>query len=439
MQSILVLAADESPRLEYILNELLTNRLGIEYKITTSQDYFLKSNSAKINYGNKIIEGCINIPAVNLLYQEDIKKPEIKTTADARWHITFFNKPFENIPDTKTTTHWLNFDMLAAAFFLLTRYEEYGNKQTDKHGRYNYKNSLAFVNNFLHLPLIDIWVETAKTIIANLYPQLKIKAQQYRQIITVDIDRTYKYKGLSWWGLLKKQVAHIAAQRKEALQQLINFKKHQNDPYDTFKKLTAHNHSMVFFWLLSGNKHKLDKNLPTTHSSYEIIKTLQSDKITHGLHPGYYAAANKKALQQEYLNFKSLFGFEPTLARWHFLKITLPKSFEWLIENNFTQDWSMAYADMPGFRASTALPFKFFNLTTNRETNLLVQPVALMDVSLKNGLQLTPEAAIHLIKDYKNTVKQVNGQFIVIWHNSSFDSTEGWRDWDKVFNEIIND
>ncbi len=439
MQSIIILAADESARLKYILNELLVNRLGIEYKITTSKDYFLKSNSAKINYGTEIMEGCINIPATNLLYQENIQKLNLKAYTDSRWHITFFNKPFEEIPDTKTTTHWLHFDMLAAAFFLLTRYEEYGNKQTDKHGRYNYKNSLAFANNFLHLPLIDIWIETAKNIIATMYPQLSIKVQQFKQIITVDIDRTYKYKGLSRWGLLKKQFAHIVAQRKEALQQLNDFKQHQNDPYDTFKKLATHKHPMVFFWLLSGNKHQLDKNLPITHSSYEIIKSLQSNNITHALHPGYYAAVNKKALQQEYLNFKALFGFEPTLARWHFLKIALPKSYEWLVENNFTQDWSMAYADMPGFRASTALPFNFFNLTTNQETNLLVRPIALMDVSLKNGLQLTPQTAINLINDYKNIIKQVNGQFIAIWHNSSFDNTEGWGGWDKVFDALVSD
>lgn len=438
MQSILILAADSSARLIYILNELLVRRLGVDYKITNSEDYFLKSNSARINYGNTIIEGCINIPATNLLYSEGLKQPAIEVTSDKRWQFTFFNKPYENIPDVKITTHWLHFDVLAAAFYLLSRYEEYNTHTVDKHGRFDYKKSVAFNHGFLNLPLVDIWLDKAKQILTDFYPALVTKTSNYQQTVTVDVDRIYKYKGLSRFGLLKKQLAHRLLGRKEALQQLKAYKQNQNDPYDTFKNLAAHQHQMVFFWLLSSNKHKLDKNLPVANAAYQVVKNLQANHIRHGLHPSYYAAANKKALKTECLNFKTLFGVEPTLARWHFLKINLPKSYNWLLENGIKEDWSMAYADMPGFRASTAFPFNFFNLQTNQETDLLVQPIALMDVSLKNGLQLTPQNAINLINKYKATIKQVNGKFIAIWHNSSFDETEGWQGWEAVFKALTN-
>jgi hypothetical protein len=60
-----------------------------------------------------------------------------------------------------------------------------------------------------------------------------------------------------------------------------------------------------------------------------------------------------------------------------------------------------------------------------------------MDVCLKNYLQLSTQQAIEKIAALKQVVKQVNGQFISIWHNSSFDLKEGWEGWDKVYESLF--
>jgi len=52
-----------------------------------------------------------------------------------------------------------SFDIFAASFYLLSRYEEYLPHQKDQFGRYAHTNSLAFREEFLQLPLVNIWIE----------------------------------------------------------------------------------------------------------------------------------------------------------------------------------------------------------------------------------------------------------------------------------------
>ena len=67
-------------------------------------------------------------------------------------------------------TGWdIPFDIFAASFYLLTRYEEYLPHEKDKYGRYAHVNSLAFKENFLHLPLINLWIQELIKLIQQKY------------------------------------------------------------------------------------------------------------------------------------------------------------------------------------------------------------------------------------------------------------------------------
>ena len=54
------------------------------------------------------------------------------------------------------------FDPFAASFFMISRYEEYLPHIKDIHGRFEAKESLAFKNNFLEKPIVDIWINLIK-------------------------------------------------------------------------------------------------------------------------------------------------------------------------------------------------------------------------------------------------------------------------------------
>ena len=54
------------------------------------------------------------------------------------------------------------FDIFAASFYLLSRYEEYLPHQKDIYGRYAYENSLACKEGFLNQPLLIFGLKILK-------------------------------------------------------------------------------------------------------------------------------------------------------------------------------------------------------------------------------------------------------------------------------------
>ena len=50
-------------------------------------------------------------------------------------------------------------DIFASSFFMLTRWEEYINKERDKHDRFPASESIAYRHNFLHRPIVNEYVD----------------------------------------------------------------------------------------------------------------------------------------------------------------------------------------------------------------------------------------------------------------------------------------
>jgi hypothetical protein len=98
----------------------------------------------------------------------------------------------------------------------------------------------------------------------------------------------------------------------------------------------------------------------------------------------------------------------------------------------------MGYASEPGFKASIADPFKFYNLINESETSLTIHPITLMDVTLRDYYRLDPVTGVELSKTLVDAVKAVNGEFVSLWHNESFSESGRWKNWRKVYEEILN-
>ena len=94
-------------------------------------------------------------------------------------------------------------------------------------------------------------------------------------------------------------------------------------------------------------------------------------------------------------------------------------------------------AEAPGFRAGICTPFHFYNLKSERETNLMIYPFQIMDNTLIKYLQLNPDAAIEKINSIVDKIKNVNGLFISLWHNSSLSNTREWAGWESVYENMI--
>lgn len=433
---MLILAAEDSPRLTYILDEILLRRLGINYKITNNPDYFLKSLSFRINYTPQIVEGVLNIPANNLLHETDVKPQDIEVEKETFWHTIFFQHAYSSKPDFRSDTSLVNFDLFAAAFFLLSRYEEYLPHKKDKHLRYLSSNSLAFKSGFLEFPLIDYWAIKLGEALKKQFPALALKTNHFEQLNSIDVDFAFKYQHQSIFSSIKKFGGSILRGKpdKEAL-----FKP-EKDPYHTYKymaaKAAAKNIPNMFFLLLADYG-GYDTNLSPKNLEVQRLYRTISESATCGLHPSYKAAIDKNALRNEIQLFEEIIHEKPKKVRAHFLKIRLPETYRTLEKMGITSDYTLCYGEAIGFRASTCFPFNAFDLIENKILQLTLHSPCVMDVCLKNYLQLTTEQSIEKIAALKQAVKQVNGQFISIWHNSSFDPKEGWEGWDKVYESLF--
>jgi hypothetical protein len=433
---MLVFAAHSTERVKYILNFLLTECLGIAYDVTDNPEYFRKSHSQKINYSHHIIEGCINIPSNNLLFQDTIVVQKIEMHAHPNWHKYFFKTPYKEVPDFKVQTTFLPFDLLSASFYLLSRYEEYLNESRDEHNRFKPQNSIAFKEDFLSFPLVDYWVQQFAKLLKIQYPEIVINEPSFKQINTIDIDFAFKYKGL---GLIQRARKFSGSLLKGKVDYQPLFPP-QSDPYDTYDFLIAEarakNIETLFFFLLADYG-AYDKNIPPHSKEMKSLVNELSPHFTCGLHPSYKAGIDKKLHIKERSVFKSLFSKEATHSRHHFLKVRLPESYRELEKFGATDDYTMAYSSQIGWRASTCHSFLFYDLPQETTRNIRVHSPCVMDVTLRNSLDLNVTEAQQKIAELKTQAQKVNGEFISIWHNSNFDETQGWSNWKQVYQSIF--
>ncbi|MFZ9586930.1 MAG: hypothetical protein ACO29U_04960, partial [Crocinitomicaceae bacterium] len=127
-----------------------------------------------------------------------------------------------------------------------------------------------------------------------------------------------------------------------------------------------------------------------------------------------------------------------TKNRQHFLVLNLPTTYQSLIHQNITDDYSMGYADIAGFRAGTARSFPWFDLEKNDITNLIIHPFSYMDGTLKEYLNLEPHEAKLKIAELFKEVCLHGGQFSYIWHNETIGDYAHWNGWKDVFTYTFN-
>ena len=146
---------------------------------------------------------------------------------------------------------------------------------------------------------------------------------------------------------------------------------------------------------------------------------------------------NSDKIMIEIQRLENIINQKIFINRQHFLYLNMPYNYQNLIKYGIKHDYSMGFPTHPGFRAGTSFPFYFFDIEKNIQTNLLIHPFSIMDVSLNYYLKLNPMDALKLIKKIIRNIKHVNGTFISIWHNESLNYKNQWAGWDCVYEDMI--
>jgi len=210
------------------------------------------------------------------------------------------------------------------------------------------------------------------------------------------------------------------------------------DTYDYIEKVIQNNKVETIFFFQLGNYGVFDKNIPLKKPLVNLIKRLSKiGKI--GIHPSYFSNTISHELTREITRLEQVLGENITLSRQHFLKLKFPETYENLIINDITIDYTMGFADQIGFRAGISVAYPFFNLLTNKQRPLMIQPFQCMDGTLKDYLKFSPDEAVEQVKKIKKTIQEVQGTFVSIFHNSSLTDVGEWKGWREVYEEKLGE
>ena len=422
---ILIYTEKVTPRLQYICSFIFKELIQVDFAVTADEELFKLHEGAKINYSKSpVAELEVRIENVNLLFESDIKQQSV-SCFETNGYKAFY----------KTSSLYFPFDIFAACFYLLSRYEEYLPHTKDMYGRYAHENSLAFKEGFLQLPLINIWVNDFAKAIKNKFSIFNFQFSIFNFLPTYDIDIAYAFKHK---GLLRNIGGFLKSPSFERIKVLAGL---QQDPFDVYDWVDnfhqQHSLQPVYFFLLAQKNSLYDKNiLPHTNAVKQLVKT-HAKKYTVGIHPSWQSGEDDALLLSEKSTLENISNQPITQSRQHYIRFSLPDGYQRLTDAGITDDYSMGYGSINGFRASVASTFYWYNLQKEQQTNLRIHPFCYMDANSFYEQHLTALQAYNELLHYYNICKQVDGTLISIWHNNFLGSDKQFAGWRQCYEQFI--
>lgn len=427
---LLVYAHKISPRFRYAADFVLGDLCGFELGYTNSSSEFASYDGPKLSYFETSISGEPHIVPNGLLFEKGIKPQNIGVT---KW---------KDIPALfKNNDSLIPFDLFAASFFMLSRYEEYLPHIADTYNRFEADSSIAFQNKFLHLPVVNLWAAELKKLLLEKYPGTPSKQKKYEYISTIDIDNAwaFRHKGfMRTGGAYLRSLVHLDV--KDIRERALTLAGRMHDPYDTYDLILSVQEEfrlkMIFFFLL-GNYGVNDKNISANNFHFQSLIKRLADYAETGIHPSFGSNENANQVRIEISRLVQITHKPVTKSRQHFLKLHFPETYKDLIQCGIQEDYTMGYASSVGFRAGVCSPFKWYDMDAEQESSLTVYPFAIMDATLLYYMKLNPQTAIEKCSEIIAEIKKVKGTCITVWHNETISNWRQWEGWREVYREVV--
>ena len=423
-----IYCVDPGPRHDYIFSLIFERLLGADFIYADS------TASAHLNYSAETSTQLSCIPH-GLLKESTLRESIKEEVSFAPWGEThcFF----------KTGEGRLPFDIFSAAFYLVSRYEEWLAYKPDGHNRFPAEESVLTQNNLLDEPLVNQWAIELKRVLCEQDPNLVFEDSEFSYLSTIDIDQAWKYKNK---GIVRNSLGAfrdlISGKWGDLKERFMVLSSRIQDPFQTFEwQITKHKELDIpcLYFILLGDRGEYDKNI--SHTNDEFIKLIQNlakqENTSIGIHPSYDSNENAHSVNEEISRLTKITGSRPTHSRQHFLMHTMPTTYRNLIKNNIQIDYTMGYSTHLGFRAGIASSFLWFDLEKNEQTDLLLVPFCAMDITPLHYMKQTEQEAIVTLCKLVDKVKHVNGCYLSLWHNDSLSKDGRWRGWRRVYEEVI--
>jgi len=427
---LLVYTHKITPRIKFVFAHICTRVLGIKVDFTTRIEEFIAHDSLKMSYTKQNLGKEFFVKSNEILFEQGLSDIEINVFKWENTKCFFLNGDKSSIP----------FDIFAASFYMLSRYEEYLPQVKDEFGRFLATESLAYKYDFLHQPVVDIWAYKFKNALQKKFPNFQFPTRKYSVKPVIDVPSPYNYKLKGVLRNLGGTLNDLFRLRLKNLYiryaVLFGF---QHDPYNTFKYIINRQKNcnfkfLVFFFV--GSFSTFDKGVNINKKKYiSLIKHI-GDYCEVALKASYFAIENLSLLKEEKKCLEDTINTELFASRFSYSKISLPESYRNLVQLEINEDYTMGYTNKVGFRAGSCTPFLFYDLDYEVKTPLKIYPFQLMDFALLKTKSLLDKKKV--LNDIINEIKNVNGVFIPVFHNYTFSNSNKWSGFKDLFNLILN-
>lgn len=432
MSKIIVYSTRITERLKYAV-EVSFAALNInDYLITDNKEDYLNSTEISLNYSSERIKDHeLFIENTPLLFEQNIVEQKLNLF---QWR---------NLPAFFATNDDVGFDFFAAGFYLISRYEEYLPHKKDSYGRFAHESSIAFREQFLHLPLINLWMQEIGRLLQSKFPSVVIPPRDFKFLPTYDVDIAFSYKGK---GVGRNAVAAVTSllrgDVKVVVQQIKCMLNIADDPgeevFSWLNKLHRRYALKPYWFFLAAKKRKgYDRNTSVNHWLFKKIVRRLSEKDHIGVHPSVMSTKHNDVLCKEKNVLEQTVGKQLGAARQHYILFNLPETFERFLDAGFDNDYSMGYGSINGFRASYCLPFRWFNLSNNKITNLMMHPFCFMDANAHFEQKYSAAEAYEELTAYAAITRQVQGKLITIFHNHFLVNNAKWLPWRELYSRFL--
>lgn len=415
-------------RIEYIFNFIFCDILGAEIRFASDKQEFMLADATKMSYCNAPLADELFFRQDGFLLQYDIQPLNLQPVQYKEYSVPF------PVADSV-----LPFDVFAAAFYLLTRYEEYLLHAKDQHGRFRAEESFAFKAGFLRLPVIDQWAYQIADLILQQFPGFAFPARDYKYIPTIDVDRAYAWRYSSIPATAARLLKATLLMQKQKIRDIFQvLMGEEKDPFDTYELMPSiHGKKKPIFFFLMGDCSRYDNSISCELPQFRSLIKEISSYANIGIHPSYKSNFEPERLAHEKSRLEEIIERAIDKSRQHFLKMSFPETYQRLVKEGIEEDYSMGFASQAGFRAGTCTPFRWYDLSQEQETSLRVYPFVAMEVTLSKYMGLDAGQALVTLKNLCDRVREVDGTFITLWHNESLTDSGYWKGWLNVYKEIV--
>ncbi len=418
-----------TPRFSYIMKHIFNKMLLIDVNFTTTLEDFISHSGPKLTYTKQALQNEFFVMSNNLLFEQGISDFEVNIS---KW---------EGVPCFFQTNERSNlpFDIFAASFYLLSRYEEYLPHVKDHHNRYPYTESIAYKNDFLKLPVVDIWIVKFKKLLLEKFPDIVFPEKKFMQINLIDVASAYNFRKKGIMRSIGGAFSDIfSLQFKQVYYRLIVLMRFKKDPYDNFKELIelykTYNIETIFFFLMSEYS-VYDKNISYNNPQFRSLVKSVADYCIVSLMSSYKGVDDLNTLKDERLRLTELINRPVKRIRLRYFRLNIPYSYRSLTDAEFDEDFSMGYSDVIGFRAGTFTQFNFYDISFEERLPIKVNPFCICDVAIRKNKE---SDLLSKIFEMKKLVKDLKGTFITVFSNKNLNFEEETNT-TILFKELLKD